>query len=241
MASMDWLLRHRRTKGAETDRLIPNDDRSLSSTLPEYSALRNRGAFIVEGPGHCALCHSKLNYFGVPEQDHYLAGAFVEGYYAPNISAQGLKHLANSEVANIFLHNETPTHAELGGPMRGVAHNSLRYLSLHDMLAIADYLKSVHSQPPAAEVDTGRQFSMQDGKKLYESSCAVCHANQLMGAPGTDKHVWDVLLDQGREKLYEVAIRGSGDMPAKGGCDACANGRVKAAVDYMIEQAGKQQ
>jgi cytochrome c5 len=206
---------------------------------PGRSKLRNRGTFIVEGPGHCALCHTRLNYFGVPEQAHYLAGAFVEGYYAPNITSQGLRHLANSEVANIFLHNETPTHAELGGPMRGVEHNSLRYLSQHDMLAIAECLKSVRSQPPAVEVNTGRQFSMQDGKKLYESSCAMCHANQLMGAPGTDKHVWDVLLDQGREKLYEVAIRGSGDMPAKGGCDECANGRVKSAVDYMIDLAEK--
>ncbi len=33
MVSMDWLLRHRRMKVAETDRLIPNDGRSLSSTL----------------------------------------------------------------------------------------------------------------------------------------------------------------------------------------------------------------
>jgi len=198
------------------------------------SALRNRGKFIVEGPGHCALCHTKLNYFGVPEKGHYLAGTFVEDYYAPNITAQGLQHLANKEVANIFLNNEMPTHAELGGPMHGVEHNSLRYLQHDDILAIANYLKSVRSTSPAVEVNIGKKFSMEDGKKLYESSCAMCHANQLMGAPGTDKHVWDVLLDQGRNKLYEVAIRGSGDMPAKGGCDECGNGRVKAAVDYMI-------
>jgi len=204
------------------------------------SPLRNRGAFIVEGPGHCALCHSELNYFGVPKRKNYLAGAFVEGYYAPNITSQGLRHLANKDVVNIFLHNEMPTHAELGGPMHGVEHNSLRYLSQSDMLAIADYLKSIRSQPPKVEIDINKKFSMDDGRKLYQSSCAMCHANQLMGAPGTDKKVWDVLLDQGREKLYEIAIRGNGDMPAKGGCDACSNGRVKAAVDYMIDLAGKQ-
>ena len=206
---------------------------------PALSAARNRGAFIVKGPGHCALCHTTLNYFGVPEQNHYLAGAFVEGYYAPNITSQGLRHLANKDVANIFLHNEMPTHAELDGPMKGVEHNSLRYLNRNDMLAIASFLKSVKSQPPAVEVEMGRKFSLDDGKKLYESSCEMCHASQLMGAPGPDKHVWDVLLDQGREKLYEIAIRGNGNMPAKGGCDACSNGRVRAAVDYMIDQAGK--
>jgi len=204
------------------------------------SKLRNRGAFIVEGPGHCALCHSKLNYFGVPETAHYLAGAFVEGYYAPNITSQGLHHLANKDVANIFLRNEKPTHAQLGGPMQGVEHNSLRYLNQYDILAIADYLKSVRSSPPKVEVALNRNFSLEEGKKLYQSNCKMCHANQIMGAPNTDKHIWDVLLDQGRNKLYEVAIRGSGDMPAKGGCDACANGRVQAAVDYMIDMTRKQ-
>jgi mono/diheme cytochrome c family protein len=37
----------------------------------------NRGAFIVEGPGHCALCHTELNVLGVPKKKYYLAGAFV--------------------------------------------------------------------------------------------------------------------------------------------------------------------
>lgn len=206
---------------------------------PKHTMTRNRGAFIVTGPGHCALCHTKLNYFGVAMKKHYLAGAFVEGYYAPNITSQGLRHLVNKDVAKIFLNNEMPTHATLGGPMQEVEHNSLRYLSQSDMLAIADYLKSVRSSPPEVEVDMNREFSMKEGKKLYESSCAMCHAGQLMGAPDTDKHVWDVLLDQGREKLYQVAIRGNGDMPPKGGCDECANGRVKAAVDYMIDLAEK--
>ncbi len=200
----------------------------------------NRGAFIVEGPGHCALCHTQLNTFGVPEKKHYLAGAFVEGYYAPNISSQGLRHLSDKEVANIFLHNEMPTHAELEGPMKGVEHNSLRYLTRSDMLAIAEYLKSVKSTPPKAEIAIQGGYNLADGRKLYESSCEMCHANQIMGAPNMEKRVWDILLDQGREKLYEIAIRGNGNMPAKGGCDACSNARIKSAVDYMIEQARKQ-
>jgi len=98
-------------------------------TDSNHSAAWNKGAFIVTGPGHCALCHTQLNYFGVPEKKYYLAGAFIEGYYAPNITSQGLNRLANDEVANIFLHNEMPTHAELGGPMKDVEHNSLRFLN----------------------------------------------------------------------------------------------------------------
>jgi len=199
----------------------------------------NRGAFIVEGPGHCALCHSQLNYFGVPEQKHYLAGGFIEDYYAPNITSQGLNRLTVKDVANIFLHNEKPSHAPLAGPMKDVEHNSLRYLSRADMIAIAHYLKSVNSEPPPVEVNIKENFSQTVGKKLYLSTCATCHRNQLMGAPGIDKHVWQVLLDQGRDKLFEVAIHGDGDMPPKGGCDACSNGTVKAAVNYMIFLAKK--
>jgi len=204
---------------------------------PDHPAEWNRGAFIVDGPGHCALCHTPLNYFGVPRKKYYLAGAFVEGYYAPNISAQGLQHLSNKAVADIFLHNEMPTHAALDGPMKGVEHNSLRFLHAGDLTAIAVYLKSVRSTQPPVETDIDKTFSLDDGKKLYQSSCEMCHANQLMGAPGADKRVWDILLDQGHETLYEIAIRGSGHMPAKGGCDTCSNGRLKAAVDYMIKQS----
>ncbi|WP_038249325.1 c-type cytochrome [Ghiorsea bivora] len=202
-----------------------------------HSKAWNRGKFIVEGPGHCALCHTQLNYFGVPKKDYYLAGTFVEGYYAPNIAAQGLKNLSKYQVVDIFKKNEMPTHGELSGPMRGVEHNSLRFLTDTDLLAIATYLKTIQSKVPSVEVDMGKDFTLQDGKKLYESSCAMCHDDGLMGAPRLEKHIWLVLLDQGRKKLHEVTIRGNGDMPAKGGCDECSNGRLKAAVDYMIQQA----
>ena len=201
----------------------------------------NRGKFIVEGPGHCALCHTQLNYFGVPKKDYYLAGTFVEGYYAPNIAAQGLKKLSAYQVVDIFRNNEMPTHGELSGPMRGVEHNSLRFLTDEDLFAIATYLKTINSKTPPVELDMKQSFGVDEGEKLYQSSCAMCHDDGLMGAPTLEPEVWSVLLDQGRNKLYEVTIRGNGDMPAKGGCDECSNARLKAAVDYMIDTAtGKQ-
>lgn len=204
---------------------------------PQQSDMWNRGKFIVEGAGHCALCHTQLNGFGVPKQAYYLAGAFVEDYYAPNIAAQGLRKLSDKQVADIFRHNEMPSHGELSGPMRGVEHNSLQFLTDRDLLAIATYLKTIDSEMPPTELDSHRPLGIKVGKKLYESSCAMCHDNGLMGAPTLTPEIWSVLLDQGRDKLYEVTIRGNGDMPAKGGCDECSDARVKAAVDYMIQQA----
>ncbi len=214
-------------------------NRGVFKESAKRSELWNRGAFIVEGPGHCALCHTKLNYFGVPISRYYLSGTFVEGYYAPNITSQGLKRLSKKAVADIFLHDKMPTRIKLSGPMKDVEHNSLRYLDYGDMLAIASYLKSIKSEEPPVEKSPEKPFSLVDGKKLYQSNCIYCHGTEGTGAPQVNRQVWDVLLNQRLDKLYEVAIRGDGNMPAKGGCDTCANGRVKAAVDYMIKLSKK--
>lgn len=212
-------------------------DRGPYKPEPTKSARWNRGAFIVEGPGHCALCHTELNLFGVPKQEYYLAGAFIEDYYAPDITARGLQHLPLSTVADIFKHDAKPTGGALLGPMSEVEHNSLRYLRHADMLAIADYLKSVNSATPPVE---GLQTPLgrDAGMKLYESTCAVCHATGIAGAPQVKKpHIRQILLDQGRQRLYQTAIKGEGPMPPKGGCTSCSEARIEAAVDYMLSIA----
>jgi len=202
------------------------------------SAAWNRGEFIVEGPGHCALCHTELNLLGVPKRDYYLAGAFVEDYYAPDISSRGLRGINNPDVARIFSEDRMPTNAPLGGPMADVEHDSLRYLTHGDALAVATYLKSVRSELPPVEDIGGEPLDNEAGKKLYESTCKVCHSVSVIGAPEIDDaRAWDSLLNQGRDRLYEIAIRGDGVMPPKGGCPPCSDARVKAAVDYMIEKA----
>jgi len=199
----------------------------------------NRGAFIVEGAGHCALCHTMLNNFGVPLKRYYLAGAFVEGYYAPNITSQGLKGINNKTVSDIFRFGMMPTEVKLTGPMQEVYHNSLRYLDINDMLSIATYLKTVHSDKPPVEQSGDKTFGLTDGKKLYQSNCIYCHGMSGSGAPQINKQVWGILLNQGHDKLYQVAIQGDGNMPPKGGCDTCSDNRIKAAVNYMIFLADK--
>jgi len=203
---------------------------------PKKSERWNRGAFIVEGPGHCALCHTELNMLGSPKKEYYLAGAFVEGYYAPSINEQGLRHLSPGAVADIFMHDVKPTGGKLQGSMSDVEHNSLRYLRHADMLAIADYLKSVKSAlPPVKGLQT--PLNEEAGRKLYESSCSSCHNTGVAGAPETGKRrVRRILRDQGRKHLYQIAIKGDGPMmPPKGGCNICSDAQVEAAVDYMIK------
>ncbi len=234
-AQMEWPFNYRWLQFGW--RLLYFDfDKGEYRPDPKKTEHLNRGAFIVEGPGHCALCHTELNILGVPKKEYYLAGAFVENYYAPNISAQGLRHLPRSTVADIFMYNIKPSGGALLGPMGDVEHNSLRYLRHEDMLAIADYLKSVQSTSPPVE---GLQvpLSMNAGRKLFESNCSICHKNQYFDdAPQVNKQrVRQILRDQGREHLYQIAIKGDGSMPAKGGCAICSDARVEAAVEHMID------
>ncbi len=127
-----------------------------------------------------------------------------------------------------------PTGGKLLGPMSDVEHNSLRHLRHSDMLAIADYLKSVESKSPPVE---GLQTALDShaGQKLYESNCSICHDSGVIDAPKTaQRRVRQILQDQGIDQLYEIAIKGDGPMPPKGGCDICSNARIEAAVDYML-------
>lgn len=80
-----------------------------------------------------------------------------------------------------------------------------------------------------------------DGKAVYTQTCQVCHAAGVAGAPKLgDKAAWKDRISQGKDKLYEHAIKGFqgkvGFMPAKGGNMALPDADVKAAVDYMLSQ-----
>jgi cytochrome c5 len=77
-----------------------------------------------------------------------------------------------------------------------------------------------------------------DGKKVYESTCTVCHATGAAGAPKAgDKAAWAPRLKGGMNALYASALKGKGAMPPKGGNAALADADLKAAVDYLAGTA----
>ena len=77
-----------------------------------------------------------------------------------------------------------------------------------------------------------------DGKKVYDATCAVCHAAGVAGAPKfADKAAWAPRLKPGIDALYASALKGKAAMPAKGGNASLADADVKAAVDYMAAAA----
>jgi cytochrome c5 len=86
------------------------------------------------------------------------------------------------------------------------------------------------------QVHEGMVAGMEMGKAVYEKTCAACHATGVAGAPKVgDKAAWAEHLAEGTEHLVQVAIKGEGAMPPKGGNPSLSEEEVRAAVHYMLE------
>ena len=117
---------------------------------PAVSAQINRGAYLVNGPGHCGECHTPRNIFGAMIKDKAFSGApNPEGKgIVPNITphASGLKSWSVQDIAYALKTGFTPSFDSFGGSMVQVQENMAK-LSDEDRLAIAAYLKSLPPRP----------------------------------------------------------------------------------------------
>ncbi len=208
---------------------------------PTQSATWNRGKYLVDGLGHCSMCHTPLNPLGAPMSRYYLNGGFIDGYWAPNINQAGLAGIPEEEIADVFAKNRLLNDAgPVAGPMAEVNHDSLRYLTREDQLAIAHYLKTVVSQdqyavPPKSE----GQSAYSRGKQVYNEVCSICHQAGQMGAPeiGIAANWYQRAQQQGLQGFYRHVIKGYNSMPIKGACLTCSDEDIKAAVDYILDNS----
>jgi mono/diheme cytochrome c family protein len=152
---------------------------------PLQSAVWNRGAYLVLGPGHCAACHTPKNSLGGDRKDHALQGYSLQGWFAPNItddSALGLGHWAESEVV-AFLKNGHSRVSAAAGPMGEVVADGTSHMSDADLSAIAVYLKTqpgtTQLGPPLSR-DTP---AMKAGGAIYQDLCSACHQSDGEGVP----------------------------------------------------------
>jgi mono/diheme cytochrome c family protein len=115
---------------------------------PAQSAEWNRGAYLVNGPGHCAECHSPRNALGaIVESRRFSGGPSPDGQGGvPNITQAKLKHWTVQDFAGTLDDGMTPDADRVGGAMIDVVRNTAQ-LSDEDRKAMAVYLKSL---PPVA-------------------------------------------------------------------------------------------
>jgi nicotinate dehydrogenase subunit B len=158
------------------------------------SEVWNRGAYLVEGLGHCGACHSPRNVLGVEKQNAYLAGGFAEGWEAPALTSLSRAPIPwNEDELYAYLRTgESRFHGVAAGPMAPVV-KELTALPDQDIRAMAVYLGSFNdaavdrsTQDALAaklEASTGtRALAVSGvGARLYQGACAVCH--EVGGAP----------------------------------------------------------
>jgi mono/diheme cytochrome c family protein len=172
-----WRMLYFRPEKFEADR----------SRTPEW----NRGAYLVQGLGHCGACHTARNALGGTRDALDFSGGLIpmQNWYAPSLAAANEAGVADWPVQDIvqLLSTGTSPRATVVGPMAEVVLHSMQYLEPGDIRAIAVYLKSLPPQPSDTdprEVPSAAPTVMDRGAKLYEQHCAACHGDQGKGVAG---------------------------------------------------------
>ena len=153
----------------------------------------NRGAYLVNGLGHCSACHSPRDALGGTPHPLALAGGLIpmQNWYAPSLTSPYEAGLGQWEIENIvrLLQTGVARGASVSGPMADVVLGSTQHLSQPDLKAMAHYLKALpaESSPPEAAVTqrpVSTLFNAASAAKLYEQHCAQCHGAKGEGVVG---------------------------------------------------------
>lgn len=179
---------------ANRDRFVPS---------PSQSSEWNRGAYLVQGLGHCGACHTPrgpaYNERGYDERSPaFLTGGINDHWFAPNLTganADGLGRWSADDIA-AFLRSGHAMRGAVFGAMAPVVGESTALLTDADRQAIAAYLKSLPSQPTAATNPLGVGVARSTpagprpeggqqapGAGVYAGFCARCHGAQGNGVP----------------------------------------------------------
>lgn len=173
----------------------------------------DRGAYLVEGPGHCGACHSPRNAFfaqdGYTSKDpSFLSGGLVGGWTAPDLRTVGNAIAGwSAQDLDLFLATGRNAHAGVTGEMELAIAHSLQYMSAEDRAAMVAYLRAIGPAPgtppsaPKRVVARAATFGGPDatatekllasadpamplGARLYLDNCGACHFVDGKGADG---------------------------------------------------------
>ena len=201
----------------------------------------NRGAYLVNGLGHCSACHTARNALGATDGLNLAGGLIpVQNWYAPSLTSPleaGVGDWSEQDIVRLLKDGISPR-ASVNGPMTEVVLGSTQYLNQQDLSAMAQFLKSLSAVVPAGQANpptgTGEIALMATspdapigtvptaiavrGAKLYEQHCAQCHGDNGKGVPNAYPALAGnraVLMSQ-TSNLVQVVLNG-GYAPATQG------------------------
>jgi mono/diheme cytochrome c family protein len=149
----------------------------------------NRGAYLVEGLGHCSMCHTAVNALGGTSEERAFEGGMIpnQNWYAPSLTSNREAGVGNWHLDDVadLLQVGAAKKGSVYGPMAEVVYNSLQYLTDKDARAMAVYLKSLpprQSEPlPTSQARLVDPSTMELGRKIYAQQCAACHGDEGEG------------------------------------------------------------
>lgn len=174
---------------------------------PNKSAEWNRGAYLVQGPGHCGACHTPKNVAGADKTSEAFQGAQLQGWSAPNITNDDLKGLGGWSVDDVAAYLKTG-HNRITAAT-GIMAEEINFASSKmtdsDLKAIAIYLKSLPGDRETHDKLAADDPAMKAGHAIYRDQCAACHMIDGKGVP----HLFPSLADASvlRSRDPRTAIR----------------------------------
>ena len=181
---------------------------------PAKSDVWNRGAYLVEGLGHCGTCHTPKNITGGDRGGEALQGALLQDWYAPDLTADPRMGIGNWSTEDIVRYLKTGANSFdiASGPMAEAVENSTSHMTDADLLAIATYLKDRAPRSANTAIALAHDDArMVAGKAIYEDRCAACHISSGAGVPNLFPRLAQAPLIQSTDptSLIRVVLIGS--------------------------------
>jgi alcohol dehydrogenase (quinone), cytochrome c subunit len=204
----------------------------------ENGKLWNRGAYLVQGPGHCGSCHTPrgvgMNEKALSDSSPlYLSGAVLDGWYAPSLRGNrniGLGRWTEEDIYWFLKLGRNP-HAVVFGSMADVYNNSTQFMTDDDLRAVSHYLKSL----PAVREDNPWQYDASSvdaltlvqrlkvpGAQTFVTKCSFCHGQDGRGQGQWIPPLAGVASSMTKESAssINITLNGSGRVVADGVPDA---------------------
>src|SRR5262249_18347017 len=149
-------------------------------------------AYLVEGLGHCGMCHTAINALGGSSESQAFEGGLIpmQYWYAPSLTSNKEAGLGDWSIQEIvdYLRTGVSARGAVYGRMREVAYTSLQYPNDEDIRAMAVYLKGLAQgtspdKPPPALPTAESSLLLSLGKQIYDRDCASCHGATGLGMP----------------------------------------------------------